>query len=151
TEFDATLTDEQIKSHFAARDAIDPIMRATFQEIGRRCANGSSTTEFEIQKFTQEAFDRAGVISDSVPIVAVNEHSANPHYAPSAEVHKPIKRGDFVLLDFWGKKNQPNAVFYDITWTGVVGRAPTDREIAIFELVWKARDIGLQTINGSLS
>src|SRR6266566_1118758 len=38
--FEATLTDEQIKSHFAARDAIDPITAAAFQEIGRRVRNG---------------------------------------------------------------------------------------------------------------
>ena len=150
TEFDATLSDEQIVSHFAARDAIDPIMQAAFAEIGRRCANGS-TTEFDIQQFVEEAFRREKLVTDSAPIVAVNENSANPHYAPSKEMTRPIKKGDFILLDFWAKKNQPNSVFYDITWTGVVGRSPSDREIKIFETVWNARDAGLKTINASLS
>ena len=37
--FEATLTDEQMKSHFAARDAIDPITAAAFQEVGRRATS----------------------------------------------------------------------------------------------------------------
>ncbi len=35
-QFEATFTDEQMQSHFAARDAIDNITAAAFQEIGRR-------------------------------------------------------------------------------------------------------------------
>ena len=37
-QFEATWTEEQIKSHFAARDAIDAITAEGFQEIGRRSA-----------------------------------------------------------------------------------------------------------------
>ena len=36
--FEATLTDEQIKSHFAARDVIDAVTAEAFKEIGRRCS-----------------------------------------------------------------------------------------------------------------
>ena len=36
--FEATLTDAQIASHFKARDAVDKITAAFFQEIGRRVA-----------------------------------------------------------------------------------------------------------------
>jgi len=42
-QFEATLTEEQIKSHFAARDAIDAITASAFQEIGRRVRNGGTT------------------------------------------------------------------------------------------------------------
>src|SRR5262249_44418784 len=116
--FEATLNEEQIASHFAARDAIDPIMQGAFQEIGRRCKDGNETDEYAIQKWILEAFDRAGLVSDSTPIVAVNANASNPHYSPSAKTFQPIKRGDFVLLDMWGKqKDRPDAVFYDITWT----------------------------------
>ena len=38
--FEATLSDQQIKSHFAARDAIDSITAAAFQEIGVRARSG---------------------------------------------------------------------------------------------------------------
>ncbi|MBI2681913.1 MAG: M24 family metallopeptidase [Acidobacteriales bacterium] len=149
--FEAVLTEEQIRTHFEARDAIDPVMQAAFKEIGRLCSGHGTTHEWEIAKFIMNAFEKANLTSDSTPIVAVNAHASDPHYAPSAEVHSPIKKGDFVLLDMWGKKIKPGAVFYDITWTGVVGRAPSDREIDVFSLVRKARDTGVTHINQALS
>ncbi len=81
--FEATLTDEQMKSHFAARDAIDPITAAAFQEIGRRARNGG-TNEHEIQQWIVEAFGRENLVADDLPVVAVNENSSNPHYSPQA-------------------------------------------------------------------
>ena len=79
--FDATLTDEQIATHFAARDAIDHITAAAFLEIGRRVRNGG-THEFEMQQWILEAFRREDLITVDAPIVAVNRNSGNPHYEP---------------------------------------------------------------------
>jgi len=45
-QFEATWTEEQIRSHFAARDSIDAIMAAVFPEIGRQVRNGG-TDEFQ--------------------------------------------------------------------------------------------------------
>jgi len=72
----------------------------------------------------------------------VNANSGNPHYEPSEKIHAPIKQGDFVLLDVWAKRNTPDAVYYDITWTGVVGQ-PTDKQREIFDIVTRARDAGV--------
>jgi Xaa-Pro dipeptidase len=148
--FEAVLTEEQIASHFEARDSIDRIMQESFREIGARCKDGKSTTEYEIQKWILNAFERENLITDSDPIVAVNANASNPHYAPSAGVHKPIKRGDFVLIDMWGKKNRPDTVFYDITWTGVVGASPTDKQAEVFRIVNEARNKGLQSVNAAI-
>jgi Xaa-Pro aminopeptidase len=146
SRFEAALTAEQIRSHYAARDHIDRIMEATWKELGERCANGG-TNEFAMQQFITEAFAREGLITDSPAIVGVNANSANPHYAPSAEVSRSIKKGDFVLIDMWGKLNQPDSVFYDITWTGIVGRSPSDREVQIFNTVRDARDTGFAIVH----
>src|SRR5258706_1164205 len=131
--FEATWSEEQIASHFAARDSIDQIMQQSFQEIGRRVRNGG-TNEYEIQQWISEAFRRENLSYDDPAIVGVNENSANPHYSPKKESAKPIREGDFVLLDMWGKKQLPNSVYYDITWTGVVG-TPTERQNEIFHIV----------------
>jgi Xaa-Pro dipeptidase len=148
--FEATLTDEQIKSHFAARDAIDPITAAAFQEIGRRGRNGG-TNEHEIQQWILEAFRRENLVADDFPVVAVNANSGNPHYSPDAANSKPIREGDFVLLDIWAKKNTPAAVYYDITWTGFVGKSPSDRIREIFNVVRQARDVGVRTVQSGVS
>ncbi len=82
-QFEATWTDDQIKTHFEARDSIDAITAEAFQEIGRRVRSGG-TTEHEIQNFFKEAFTRENLVTDDFPIVAVNANSGNPHYEPSA-------------------------------------------------------------------
>jgi Xaa-Pro aminopeptidase len=143
--FEAAWTEEQIASHFEARDAIDAITQAAFHEIGRRVRNGG-THEFEIQQFFAEAFKRENLITDDLPIVAVNANSGNPHYEPSAATSQPIKEGDFVLLDVWAKKDRPDTVYYDITWTGFIGAAPSDRQREIFEIVRDARETGVKTV-----
>ena len=144
-QFEATWTDEQIQTHFAARDAIDSITTAAFAEIGRRVRNGG-TTEHAMQQWFLEAFRRDHLVTDDPPVVAVNGNSGNPHYEPHAEGSAPIRQGDFVLLDVWAKKNTPGAVYYDITWTGYVGKAPSDKQRAIFQVVRDARDAGVQTV-----
>jgi Xaa-Pro dipeptidase len=148
--FEATLTDEQIKSHFAARDAIDAITATAFQEIGRRVRNGG-TNEHEIQQWILEAFRRENLVADDFPVVAVNANSGNPHYSPGPANSKPIREGDFVLLDIWAKKDTPEAVYYDITWTGFVGKSPSDRMREIFNVVRQARDVGVKTVQSGVS
>jgi Xaa-Pro aminopeptidase len=149
-QFEATLTDDQIKSHYAARDVIDGLTAEAFKEIGRRVRN-SGTYEHEIQQFFMEAFQRENMITDDPPIVAVNANSGNPHYEPSASRPVPIREGDFVLLDVWAKKNTPGAVFYDITWVGTVSKTPTDRQREIFKIVSEARDLGVKTVQKGIA
>src|SRR5450432_1208912 len=79
-QFEATLTEEQIKSHFAARDSIDAITASAFQEIGRRVRSGG-THEYEMQQWFMEAFRRENLVTDDPPLVAVNAGSGDPHYA----------------------------------------------------------------------
>jgi len=144
-QFESTWSEEQIKTHFAARDAIDSITAAAFQEIGKRARNGGAT-EHAIQQWFMEAFARENLVTDDPPIVAVNANAGNPHYEPGADHPVPIREGDFVLLDVWGKKNTPGAVYYDITWMGFVGAAPSGRMREIFEIVRDARDAGVKTV-----
>ncbi len=142
--FEAAWTDEQIKSHFAARDAVDSILDGAFKEIGRRVRNGG-TTEYDIQQWIAEAFRREDLIAEDLPIVATNANSGNPHYEPRAEGSSRIKPGDFVLIDLWAKKKAANSVYYDITWTGVIG-TPAEKQVKIFEIVRDARDAGVKKV-----
>jgi Xaa-Pro aminopeptidase len=149
-QFEATMSDEQMRTHFEARDAIDAITAAAFQEIGRRVRNGG-TTEHDIQGWLLEAFRRENLITDDPPVVAANANSGNPHYEPRADHPVLIREGDFVLLDIWGKKDKPGAVYYDITWTGFVGKSPSDRQRQIFEVVRGARDAGVEKVKSAIT
>jgi Xaa-Pro aminopeptidase len=144
-QFESTWSEPQVQSHFAARDSVDSIVAAAFKEIGRRVRNGG-TREHEIQQWFMEAFQRENLVTDDPPIVAVNANAGNPHYEPHASHPVPIREGDLILLDVWGKKNIPNSVYYDITWMGYVGAAPSGRMHEIFEIVRDARDAGVKTV-----
>ena len=151
SQFEAVLTEEQIASHYAARDAIDRIVTAAFKEIGRRVRNGG-TNEYQIMQWILEAFRREELeTGGEFPIVGVNGNSGNPHYGPTAETSSPIREGDFVLLDIWGKKKVPDSCFYDITWTGFVGQSPTQRHVEIFEIVRDARILGVKKVQAAFT
>ena len=92
--FEATLTEEQIASHFKAQAKVDKITAGAFQEIGRRVRNGG-TNEFEIQQWIMEAFAREDLITCDPPNVSVNANSGDPHYEPSSATSAPIKTGRF--------------------------------------------------------
>ncbi len=149
-QFEATLSEEQIRTHFQARDAVDAITAEAFREIGRRVRNGG-TTEHKVQQWFMEAFARENLVTDDPPVVAVNANSGNPHYEPSAESSSPIREGDFVLLDVWAKKNVPDAVYYDITWTGFVGKAASEQQRKIFDVVRGARDAGVAKVKSAIA
>jgi Xaa-Pro dipeptidase len=148
--FEATWTDEQIRSHYDARDRIDVITGEAFKEIGRR-VRADGTHEFEMQQWIMEAFRREGLVTEDPPIVAVNRNSGNPHYEPNSSRSTPIREGDWVLLDIWGKLTRPDAVYYDITWTGFVGRSPGDRVQEIFRVVKGARDAAVKAVQSGIA
>ncbi len=144
SRFEATLTEEQIATHFAARDAMDSIMSATFKEIGHRVRNGG-WDEFGVRQWIGEAFQRERLITDALPVVGVNENAGNPHYEPTAGCTRRIHPGDLVLLDMWAKKDTSGAVYYDITWTGVLGE-PSTKHQEVFRIVRDARKAGSQAV-----
>ena len=151
--FEAAWSEEQIATHFAARDKIDPICEAAFQEIGRRArSSAAGTHEFEIQQWILEAFRREGLTCDTeAPIVGANANSGNPHYEPRSDRSAPIRAGDFVLLDMWARLDRPGSVYYDITWTGFLGPAPSDRHRQIFKIVRGARDKGIEAAQSGVA
>ena len=102
--------------------------------------------EFEVMVWLREAMRRAGIAEGYGPNVSVNANSSDSHYEPTSASSRPINKGDFLLIDIWGRMDRPDACFYDITWTGVVGREPSDREHQVFSLVAQARDAAIKTV-----
>jgi Xaa-Pro dipeptidase len=151
SQFEAVLTDAQLATHFVAQKHIDAILDAGWKEIGTRARNGG-TDEHAMVTWLHEAIDRAGMITEHGPNVSAGPNSADSHYEPSAASSRPIRKGDFVLIDIWAKlANQPEAVWYDITWTGVVDREPTEREHLIFNTVRDARDASIKTVQAAFA
>ncbi|HWZ13434.1 MAG TPA: Xaa-Pro peptidase family protein [Acidobacteriaceae bacterium] len=150
SQFEAVLTSDQIASHHAARKKMDEILTAAWREIGQRVLRGA-VTEYDMVLWMREAFTRVGLTTDSGPNVSINENSADSHYDPTAERARQIRKGDFVLIDMWAREPDPGSIWYDITWTAVVGRKPTDREQQVFNTVRAARDAAIKTVQASFA
>jgi Xaa-Pro dipeptidase len=148
--FEAVLTEAQIATHFAAQQKLDEVLRAGWQRIAEATRNGGSTDEYSIVEFLQQDIARAGLFTDHGPNCSAGPNSADSHYEPTRESSRPIRAGDFVLIDIWAKlANNPDAIWYDITWTAVVGRPPTPRETEVFNTVRNARDAAIATIQNA--
>jgi Xaa-Pro aminopeptidase len=150
SQFEAVLNEEQMACHGVAQVAIDAIVAEGWRELARRLRPASggvgTVTEFEMVGWLSEAMRREGLVWANGPDVSANANSSDSHYEPTAERSSPIREGDFVLIDIWGRVDKPGSVFYDITWTGVVGREPTEREQLVFETVRNGRDAAIATV-----
>jgi Xaa-Pro aminopeptidase len=114
--------------------------------MGRRVRSGG-TDEFAMVEWLAEGMRREGIVWEHGPNVSAGPNSADSHYEPTPETSRPIRSGDFILIDIWGKVDRPDSCFYDITWTGVVDREPTDREQTIFTTVRDARDAAIRLVS----
>jgi Xaa-Pro dipeptidase len=145
--FEAVLTESQIVTHYAAQKKVDSVLAASWKYIGEGARNGRLIGEFEVVEFILKGFDAEGLYTDHGPNCSVGPNSADSHYEPTHESSRHIKPGDFVLIDLWAKlAEDPNAIWYDITWTAVVDREPTDRENLIFNTVRDARDASVAVV-----
>lgn len=145
-EFQARWSAEQLQTHIAAAQVLHEAQSEAFRLIEKSLQAQKPINEFEVQRFILEKIAAGGCMSDAAPIVAVNANASNPHYAPTAQKHSPIKKGDVILIDLWAKRKTPGAVFADITWMGFAGMNVPSRVQEVFDVVTGARDTGVRMI-----
>jgi len=143
--FEAVWSAEQLESHLFAAKHMRELVDVIFKEVGRRIRSSVPTTELDIQNFIWDQFAARNMEANHPPIVAINEHSADPHYTPNAEQNLTMKKGDFLLVDMWAKRRTPHAVYDDITWTGFIGETVPDKHQNIFNVVRAGRDAAIKT------
>jgi Xaa-Pro dipeptidase len=155
SQFEAVLSEEQMASHAVAQRAIDAIVAEFWLEIGRRlrppAGSAGEVSEYDFVLWLSEAMRRESLVWENGPNVSVNANSSDSHYEPTAERSSPVREGDFLLIDIWGRPNTPGSIFYDITWTGVIGREPSAKEQLVFETVRNARDAAITAVESAFA
>lgn len=141
--FEARWNRLQREGHIEAGRRIDKVLRLAFRRIREDIDAVGASSEFAIAQFILDRFRDSGLVTSDTPIVGVNANSGDPHYGPSAASSRPIRDGDFVLIDLWAKLDSEKSVYYDITWTGFCGERPPERIQEVFEIVVSARDAAL--------
>ncbi len=145
-KFEAHLSMEDWASHKEAAVVMQMVKDETFKEVSRRIKNGENPREVEIQAFMHKLMREENMFWGDGPIVAINEHAADPHFEPTDENSFAMKKGDLLLLDLWAKKNRPGSIFYDITWMGFIDDSVPQKLESFFQIIARARDAALALI-----
>ena len=145
-QFEAVWTPGQLASHHAASASLYRIKDRAFDWAGAALAAGRRQTEYDLQQAMAGWFRDEGLVSDAPPVVAVGGNAGNPHYMPLAASARTIDPDQVLLLDLWGKKTEPGAVFADITWVAVTSRQAPDEAAAAFRAVVDARDAAVRLV-----
>ena len=138
-EFEARWSEEQFQLHIQAGKLVDETRREAFEFIAQRLRSDTPVTEYDVQQFIVNGFSQRDLMNDHGPIVAVNAHASDPHYEPNSRKASQICKGDLVLIDMWAKLKRPQAVYYDITWTGFCSEVIPEKIQKVFEAVRDAR------------
>jgi Xaa-Pro dipeptidase len=145
-KYEACWTPEQLQSHLAAGEKIDRIVREAFQQAAAHVRGGNNFTEYDLQQWIVGEFAAAGIQREEGPDVAVNANASDPHYGPVAGKSSPIRDGDLLLLDVWGKTDAPGSVYYDVTWIGFLGAKVPEKYAKVFKVARDARDKAVELI-----
>jgi Xaa-Pro aminopeptidase len=139
--------DEQgYASHCEAARIVDRIRAEAFAKISEGVRAGNGVSEFGVTRYIMDRFTQEGLTTADAPIVGSNEHPADPHFESTPGNDRPFKTGDTVLIDLWAKKNAPGAIYYDITWVGYIGDAPSPKYQELFATVVRARDAAVALV-----
>ncbi len=148
-QFEAAWSADQLKSHQAASDALYRIKDRAFQAAAAALRDRSPLTEYDLQQRMVVWFEEEGLVSDSAPVVAAGANAGNPHYLPMADACRSLVADEVLLLDLWGKRTAPGAVFADITWVGVTSATVPPRPAQAFSAIAQARDAAVDLVEAA--
>jgi Xaa-Pro aminopeptidase len=139
---------DDLAGHLRAAAILSEIAQASIRRIGERARAGDPVDEHEVTRWILEAFERAGLETESPPSVSYGEHAARVHYDAPAEGSASIVPGKLLLLDLWAK--EPGRIYADQTWMAAIG-APSLRAMQLWNVVRSARDAALDLLRERLS
>jgi hypothetical protein len=124
TRYCSVWSDADLASHLRAARVCADIARSALRRAGEAAATAAPLTEHDVVRWVLDAFDRAGLVTESPPSVSYGANAARVHYDAPADGSLPIVPGALLLLDLWAR--EPGGVYADQTWMGAIG-APSGR------------------------
>ena len=144
-----------LASHERAARALERAKDALFAALRSVLALCQIWTEVDAQQHLVKVFADEGLECDHPPIVAVNAHAGDPHYAPEPGLALPIRHGDLVLVDLWAREAQrpdggPGA-YADITWMATASDTLPPDQLHVWQTVRDARDAAVGFLSERLA
>ncbi|HEY2027860.1 MAG TPA: M24 family metallopeptidase [Myxococcales bacterium] len=142
----SVLSKEELDSQARAAGLLAGDMEATAREAARRIRTGQPATERELQDFARERWTREGLDDGGGrPGVAVDAHSADPHYSAAETGSAVAASGSFLLLDFAARLG-PHGAYGDLTRVYYLGDQVPSEIARIAAIVFQARDAALRVV-----
>jgi len=136
--------DSGYEAHVRAGALLADIAEAAFERGLEAVREGACLTEHDLAEWILARIAAAGLadgakaesgLAEGGTIVAAGSNSASAHYEPVAGSSAVLEAGQVLLIDLWGKvAGDPDAVFADQTWMGVLG----DEGPPGFQEAWNA-------------
>jgi Xaa-Pro aminopeptidase len=144
--FTSVLTKKQMESQKRAATLLSQLVQGAWHWIRKALHEKQELTEYQIQQWLLDRFKEHKLITDGPPIVAVNAHSADPHFETLREGASKINSGDLLLIDLWAKEETEDAVYGDLTKVAVAAKAPSPKQQEIFQLVRSAQKASIALV-----
>ena len=140
--FHSRWTAGQLATHRRSAAVTARVAREAFERAAAAVEAGEPTTEGALSDWIRARLNAGGLAEEVDCIVAIGPRAADPHYAPVGE-GEPIRRGDLLLIDLWGKPTAED-IPADQTWMGYLGARLPRRTRRIWEAVRDARDAAVE-------
>jgi Xaa-Pro dipeptidase len=150
-KFEASWSAAQLESHREAGKIIDRVRQNAFERAASFVREKKPLTEYDLRQWILGQFNAQGIITADPPVVAIGRSSGDPHYEPREKGSKPLRAGELLLLDMWGKFDRPESVYYDITWVGFLGKKVPAKEAEVFSIVREARDRAVRFVEDAVA
>lgn len=149
--FEARWTEEQYSDAQNTANILLRIIDQAFGYIGEHLRSGAKVTEYDVQQLIMSEFEKNNLTTYSPANCSVNGNGANPHYEPTPEKHEVIKKGDYILIDWWAKNKKPGSVYADFTWVGYAGKEIPQKYQEVFDVVKGARDSAVEYLKNQFA
>ena len=135
---------KELNSHLKASEILTSTVKEAFNFIGENI--GSNITEFEVAEFIRDRFTKRNLKTPDGPVVAINAHAADPHFEPTESNSVSMQKGDWLLIDLWGRIEDEPSVCADITWTAYIGDKVPSKHREVFNTVIGSRDAAVSLL-----
>ena len=138
------LSPEELLSQSRAADLLSGDLEAVAQEAARRVREGNPATEYELAQFARARWAQEGIGGEGGPIVAVDAHTADPHYIAPQTGSAVAARGSILLLDFAMPLATPGSIPGDLTRVYFLGDSVPEEIAHVASVVFAAREAALR-------
>lgn len=146
-EIVSPLSPEEMASQAKAAELLSADIEAVAQEAARRVREGNPATEYELSQFAKARWQQEGIAAEGGPLVAVDAHTADPHYFAPAQGSAVAGRNSVLLLDFASPLAGQGNIPGDLTRVYFLGDRVPEEVQRIANIVFQARDAALKLVS----